>query len=58
MTNGVDEFSATLWVAALILTLLMVRGAWRGYRRGPLRQLAGPGALTAGLISGWLWGAD
>ena len=38
----------SLWVALVILALLMVRGAWRGYRRGPMRQLAGPAALATG----------
>jgi uncharacterized membrane protein required for colicin V production len=48
----------SLWVALLGLALLMIRGAWRGYRRGPLRQLAGPVALATGQIVGWLFGSD
>jgi len=58
MTAGTSAFSATLWGAAAILAALMVRGAWRGYRRGPLRQLAGPAALTIGQLSGWLFGGE
>ncbi len=53
-----SAFSPTLWIATGILTALMVRGAWRGYRRGPLRQLAGPAALTIGQLSGWLFGGE
>lgn len=48
----------SLWVALVILALLMVRGAWRGYRRGPMRQLAGPAALASGQLIGWLFGSD
>ena len=47
-----------LWLAAVVLALLMARGAWRGYKRGPLRQLAGPIALTAGLAFGWAFGPE
>jgi len=36
----------------------MFRGAWRGYQRGPLRQLAGPIALSLGLLAGWLAGPE
>ena len=46
MTHDLSAFSTTLWIAAALLAALMIRGAWRGYRRGPLRQLAGPAALT------------
>jgi hypothetical protein len=49
---------ASIWIAGLILILLMGRGAWRGYKRGPLRQLAGPFALTVGLWVGWALGKD
>ena len=42
MAADVPALSVTLWVALVILALLMIRGAWRGYRRGPMRQLAGP----------------
>lgn len=52
------DASLTLWVAAGLLLALMMRGAWRGYRRGPLRQLAGPISLVAGQAAGWLFGAD
>lgn len=48
----------TLWAAAIVLVALMIRGAWRGYRRGPWRQLAGPLALTLGLGGGWVFGAE
>lgn len=53
-----DDLPASVWVAGLILILLMGRGAWRGYRRGPLRQLAGPFALTVGLWTGWATGKE
>lgn len=43
-------FPNSAYVALALLLGLMIRGAWRGYRRGPLRQLAGPAALTAGKI--------
>jgi len=49
------------WVTAFavfLLIILMARGAWRGYKRGPLRQLAGPFALTIGLIVGWMVGRE
>jgi hypothetical protein len=52
------DLSPTLWVAGLLLTALMARGAWRGYKRGPLRQLAGPAALTIGLVVGWCFGPE
>lgn len=52
------DASPTLWIAGLLLLGLMARGAWRGYRRGPLRQLAGPAALTAGLFLGWAFGPE
>ena len=45
-------------IAVFLLIILMARGAWRGYKRGPLRQLAGPFALTIGLIAGWLVGRE
>lgn len=50
--------SMTVWVALALLAALMIRGAWRGYRRGPMRQLAGPAALAGGQLVGWLFGAD
>lgn len=49
------------WITALavfMLIILMARGAWRGYKRGPLRQLAGPFALTVGILAGWLVGRE
>ena len=52
------DASPTLWIAGLLLTALMIRGAWRGYKRGPLRQLAGPAALTLGLFVGWSFGPE
>jgi uncharacterized membrane protein required for colicin V production len=58
MSADVPALSATLWVALALLSLLMVRGAWRGYRRGPMRQLAGPVALATGQLVGWLFGSD
>jgi len=45
-------------IAVFLLIILIARGAWRGYKRGPLRQLAGPFALTIGLIVGWLVGRE
>jgi len=58
MPAELSAFSPTLWITAAILAALMVRGAWRGYRRGPLRQLAGPAALTIGQLCGWLFGGE
>lgn len=58
MPTELTAFTPTLWIATGILAALMIRGAWRGYRRGPLRQLAGPAALTIGQLSGWLFGGD
>jgi len=58
MPTDLAAFSPTLWIATGILAALMIRGAWRGYRRGPLRQLAGPAALTVGLLCGWLFGGE
>jgi hypothetical protein len=58
MTPEPAAASTTLWVAAAVLVALMLRGAWRGYRRGPLRQLAGPMALATGLIMGWFFGSE
>lgn len=49
------EVSLTVWLAAALLLVLMVRGGLRGFRRGPLRQLAGPFSLAVGgLLGGWL----
>ncbi len=58
MIAELPALSPTLWVAVTLLGLLMVRGAWRGYRRGPMRQLAGPVALATGQLVGWLFGSD
>ena len=58
MPAELSAFSPTLWITTAILAALMVRGAWRGYRRGPLRQLAGPAALTIGQLCGWLFGGE
>lgn len=51
-------FPNSAYVALSLLLGLMIRGAWRGYRRGPLRQLAGPAALTAGITAGWAFGPE
>lgn len=49
------EVSLTVWLAAGLLLVLMVRGGLRGFRRGPLRQLAGPFSLAVGgLLGVWL----
>lgn len=58
MPTTPPESSWMLWLAAGVLALLMARGAWRGYQRGPLRQLAGPFALTLGLAIGWAFGPE
>jgi len=58
MTAEIPDLSATLWIALVVLALLMIRGAWRGYRRGPFRQLAGPAALATGQLVGWVFGSD
>ncbi|MEY4306899.1 MAG: hypothetical protein RJA95_267 [Verrucomicrobiota bacterium] len=58
MTPELPAWSVTLWVAVALLAALMIRGAWRGYRRGPMRQLAGPVALATGQVVGWLFGSD
>lgn len=58
MPTELAAFSTTLWVATALLAALMIRGAWRGYRRGPVRQLAGPAALTVGQLCGWLFGGE
>ena len=58
MTPADHESPWMLWLAGLILAALMARGAWRGYKRGPWRQLAGPIALTLGLALGWAFGPD
>lgn len=58
MTTDVPALSVTVWVALVILGVLMARGAWRGYRRGPMRQLAGPVALATGQLVGWIFGSD
>ena len=58
MPPPVPETAWMFWLAACVLAMLMARGAWRGYKRGPLRQLAGPIALTLGLAVGWLFGPE
>lgn len=52
------DWSPTLWLAALVLLGLMVRGGIRGFRRGPLRQLAGPFSLALGCLAGAWFGPD
>lgn len=51
------NFSLTQWVGLVILVVLLIQGAWGGYRRGPVRQLAGLIALAAASLLGWLVGA-
>ncbi len=58
MQPALPSWPVTLWVAVILLATLMIRGAWRGYRRGPMRQLAGPVALATGQLVGWLFGSD
>ena len=58
MPTPPPESSWMFWLAGVVLAVLMARGAWRGYKRGPLRQLAGPIALTAGLAIGWAFGPE
>jgi len=48
----------TLILAGLFFLWLMIRGAWRGFQRGPLRQCAGPFSLTSGLLLGWFYGRE
>ncbi|MGA0133958.1 MAG: hypothetical protein ACO3ND_06340 [Opitutales bacterium] len=52
------DLTLSAGVALAALVGLMARGAWRGYRRGPLRQLSGPAALTAGLAAAWALGPE
>lgn len=52
------DFPTSAYVALALLLGLMIRGAWRGHRRGPLRQLAGPVALTAGIGAAWGFGPE
>ena len=52
------EAPLTLWLAGLLLLVLMVRGGMRGFRRGPLRQLAGPFSLVVGCLVGAWFGPD
>ncbi len=48
------EAPLTLWLAGALLLVLMVRGGSRGFRRGPMRQLAGPFSLAlGGLLGAW-----
>ncbi|NBX35119.1 hypothetical protein EBR16_07145, partial [bacterium] len=52
------ELSLTVWLAALLLLTLMIRGGIRGFRRGPLRQLAGPFSLALGCLLGAWFGPE
>ncbi|MEY2750989.1 MAG: hypothetical protein RLZZ550_960 [Verrucomicrobiota bacterium] len=52
------EASLTLWLAGALLLVLMVRGGIRGYRRGPMRQLAGPFSLALGCLLGAWFGPE
>lgn len=48
------DLPLTVWLAGLLLLVLMIRGGLRGFRRGPLRQLAGPFSLMmGGFLGGW-----
>lgn len=51
------HLSLTQWVGLFILVCLIIQGTWGGYRRGPVRQLAGLIALIAAGLTGWLIGA-
>lgn len=53
-----QDLAPSVYLALALLLALMIRGAWRGYRRGPLRQLAGPAALTVGVATAWTFGPD
>lgn len=48
--------SLTQWVCLLVALALLIQGARGGYRRGPIRQLAGVLALLASALIGWLAG--
>lgn len=50
------SLSLTQVAALLILLVLLIQGARGGYRRGPIRQLAGVIALLISLLVGWLVG--
>lgn len=50
------SLSLTQVTALLILLMLLIGGAWGGYRRGPIRQLAGVIALASAILIGWLAG--
>lgn len=50
------SFSLTQVTALLILLILLIGGARGGYRRGPIRQLAGALALSIAVLVGWLAG--
>lgn len=51
------DLTPTQWIALALALLLLVQGARGGYRRGPVRQLAGLLALLAAGAVGWLAGA-
>lgn len=50
------SLSLTQVAALLILLALLIQGARGGYRRGPIRQLAGLLALLISMLVGWLIG--
>jgi uncharacterized membrane protein required for colicin V production len=52
------DLPLSIWLAALLLLILMVRGGMRGFRRGPVRQLAGPFSLAAGCLLGAWFGPE
>lgn len=50
------NLSLTQWVGMIVVVCLLVQGARAGYRRGPLRQLAGLIALAIAAATGWAFG--
>ncbi len=49
---------STTFIAITLLLAFTGFGIWSGFRRGPLRQVAGPAALATGITAGWLSGTD
>lgn len=50
------QLSPAQWTTGLAGLALLIQGARGGYRHGPVRQLAGPIALLASALIGWLAG--
>lgn len=50
------QLNLTQWIGVLVGLALLIQGARAGYRRGPLRQLAGVLALIVAGVVGWLAG--